>query len=65
MTQVTTLLDVTREDSVLFYWQREVVQSCRGANNCGTLGFVNNFLFLNEFLRIHLLQLKVGLFSLF
>ena len=30
------------EDSMLFYWQREVVQSikCRGANNCGTHGFV-------------------------
>ena len=31
------LSDVTGEDSVLFHWQREVVQSikCRGANNIG------------------------------
>ena len=34
----TTLLDVTGEDSMLFYWQREVVQSirCRGVNNWHT-----------------------------
>ena len=51
----------------MFYWQREVVQSikCRVANNCGTHGLVKKYLFLNEgfrFLRINLLQLKVGLF---
>ena len=37
----TTLLDVMAEDFMLFYRQREVVQSikCKGANNCGTHGF--------------------------
>ena len=53
--------------SVLFYWQREVVQiiKCRGANNCGTHGFgekkkkilIERF----HFLRIHLLYLKIFL----
>ena len=49
----TTLLDVTGEDSVLFYWQREVVQSikCRGANNCCTHGFVkNNYFLMRDFI---------------
>ena len=43
-----TLLDVTGEDSVLIYWQREVLQSikCRGANNCGAHSFVKNNYFL-------------------
>ena len=38
------------------------------ANNCGTHGFVKNNTFFNEglnFFRINLLQIKVGLFSLF
>ena len=27
---------------MLFYWQREIIQSikCKGANNCGTRGFL-------------------------
>ena len=63
-----TLFDVTGEDSVLFYWQREVVQSikCRGANSCGTRGFVKKEFFPNEvfhFLRINVFQLKVGRLS--
>ena len=63
----TTRLDVTGEDSVLFYLAKgEVVQSikCRGANNCGTRGFVKN----NNFLMRDLFStntLKVEFFSLF
>ena len=37
-------------------------------NNCDTHGFVKKYVFLNEgfhFLRINVLQLKVGFFSLF
>ena len=39
----SALLDVTGEDSMLFYWQRGVVQriKCRGANNCGIV--TNNY----------------------
>ena len=52
----TILLDVTGEDSVLLYWNREVVQSIK----C-THGFVKNSYF---FMR-DLLQLKVGCFNFF
>ena len=46
------VLDVTGEDSVPFYWQREVVQSikCRSANNCSTHVFVkNNYFLMRDF----------------
>ena len=50
------------EYPALFYWQREVVQSItfRGANNCGTHGFVKKNFF--HFLKINVLELKVGFF---
>lgn len=48
------LENIIGEDSVLFYWQREAVQSIkyRGANNCGTCVFVesNDFLMREMFL---------------
>ena len=39
-----------REKTVLFYWQRKVVQSIksRGANNCGTHGFVKKKKFFKK-----------------
>ena len=60
-------LSVMGEDcAVLLTAQREVVQSikCRGANNCGTCGFITNNYFLMRFyfFRINVLQLKVGFF---
>ena len=43
----TILLDVMGEDLMLFYWQREIVQSIK-CHNCGTHGFVkNNYLYFN------------------
>ena len=56
----TTLIYVKGEDSMLFYWQSEVEQTIkfRGADNCGTHGFVKIFIqniILNNVLKkLHL-----------